>query len=343
MKTRERKSGSNGRHPMVGEGKGSAFRLRSLTTAIVALGVGAVSVHGQLTTYSFGGGANAFTMDFVTVGNPGNANDASAPNFTSHGAVPYIFEMGKYEVSESMITKAIAGGLTGVSMTFTRGADKPATTIGWFEAALFVNWLNTSTGRQAAYRFDGSGNFLLWDSADAWQTGGENLYRHKNAFFFLPSENEWYKSAYYNGVAGVYYDYPTGSDTAPTAVASGTTAGTAVYNGQAAPANITIAGGLSPYGTMGQGGNVLEWMESAFDGSNNSTTEDRPLRGGSFVNASSSLLSSSRTQFPPGVDAATVGFRVAVVPEPSQYGLALAGVALGFAVSLRRTRPGGQS
>lgn len=39
----------------------------------------------------------------------------------------------------------------------------------------------------------------------------------------------------------------------------------------AGPADITLAGGLSPYGTMGQGGNVYEWMETEDDLANNST------------------------------------------------------------------------
>ena len=47
--------------------------------------------------------------------------------------------------------------------------------------------------------------------------------------YFLPSVDEWYKAAYLRPMHGVYYDYPTGSDTSPTAVASGTAADTAVY------------------------------------------------------------------------------------------------------------------
>ena len=72
-----------------------------------------------------------------------------------------------------------------------------------------------------------------------------------------------YKAAYYDATAGVYYEYPTGSDTAPTPVASGTAAGTAVYQqpDSQGPADITLSGGLSPYGTMAQGGNVSEWQE----------------------------------------------------------------------------------
>jgi hypothetical protein len=37
----------------------------------------------------------------------------------------------------------------------------------------------------------------LWSSAQAWQVGGQNLYRHKDAYYFLPSEDEWYKAAFH--------------------------------------------------------------------------------------------------------------------------------------------------
>ena len=94
-----------------------------------------------------------------------------------------------------------------------------------------------------------------------------NLYRNSLATYFLPSVDEWYKAAYYDPTSGAYFDYPTGSNAAPTPVASGTAAGTAVYTRPFGdgPADITLAGGLSPYGTMGQGGNVLEWEETDFD------------------------------------------------------------------------------
>jgi hypothetical protein len=84
----------------------------------------------------------------------------------------------------------------------------------------------------------------------------------------LPSEHEWYKAAYYSGGGTTYFDHATGSDVIPTAVASGTGAGTAVYlqSFAAGPAAITEAGGLSAYGKMGQNGNVLEWHESASSG-----------------------------------------------------------------------------
>ena len=51
---------------------------------------------------TFGGGANTFQIDFVTIGNPGNAADTTgAPN--PAGAVGYNYNMGKFEVSDGDI------------------------------------------------------------------------------------------------------------------------------------------------------------------------------------------------------------------------------------------------
>ncbi len=204
--------------------------------------------------------------------------------------------------------------------------SQPAANISWYEAAAFVNWLNTSTGNQAAYdlTFSGSWSMNLWSSGQAWTAGGENLYRHKDAYYFLPSENEWYKAAYYNPGGANYFLYPTASSSVPTAVDSGTSAGSAVYNGAAfSPAAVTNAGGLSPYGTMGQGGNVWEWNETAFDGTNSSSSEDRAVRGGGWFDSEFGLRSSGRGFDVPSVEDDYIRFRVASVLEPSTAVLVL--------------------
>jgi formylglycine-generating enzyme required for sulfatase activity len=240
----------------------------------------------------------------------------------------------------------VAGGLTNVTAGAWTG-DQPAGNISWYEAAAFVNWLNTSTGHQAAYDLTWNGSawtMNLWSSADAWQAGGENLYRHKDAFYFLPSEDEWYKAAYHknDGVTANYFLYATGSDAAPTPVASGTLSGSAVYNAQSAPAVISQAGGASPYGTIGQGGNLWEWSESSDDGLNNSPTANRVVRGGSYQNLTSEPYlradwggydNPNTDNLVPGV----IGFRVASIPEPSA-GLLIFGA--GLLLSSRRRRIG---
>ena len=274
---------------------------------------------------TFGTSGNEFTIDFVNIGNTSNAADT-----TSYGAVPYEYRASIYEISQNAITKATASGMANV----TAGAwsnNQPAANISWYEAAAFVNFLNTNSGKTAAYNltFSGSWSMALWSSEQAWTAGGTNLYRNKNAFYFLPSENEWYKAAYYNPAGSNYFLYPTASSNAPTAVASGTNAGTAVYNSAASvPATVNSAGGLSPYGTMGQGGNVWDWTESALDGTNSSPSEDRARRGGSWGNLVNDLRSSTRYYWAPSLDSNQIGFRVASVPEPSTAVLVLLGAGM---------------
>jgi formylglycine-generating enzyme required for sulfatase activity len=232
-----------------------------------------------------------------------------------------------------MITKYNAnfGTANGLAITKdNRGVNKPATSVSWNEAARFVNWLNTSTGNPAAYKFATGGvndNIALWTSGDAGYDAS-NPYRNSLAKYVLPSSNEWYKAAYYNPNDSTYYDYANGSNTAPTAVASGTTAGTAVY-GQSydqGPADVDQAGGLSPFRVMGLGGNVFEWEETSFFLNNGSGSSSRGIRGGYWHFGSTDMLSSTRNIGSlPGVDTnANVGFRVAslsssaaAVPEPS--------------------------
>ena len=251
------------------------------------------------------------------------------------------------------IYNALSGG---PSITYTslasyggNGPDKPATGVSWNEAARFVNWLNTSNGYSAAYNFTTGGsndNIALWTISDSGYNPA-NPFRNSNAYYFLPSEDEWYKAAYYdpnaNGGTGGYWDYATGSDTVPTAVTGGTASGTAVF-GQTqgtGPAIITNAGGLSPYGTMAQNGNVGEWHESAYTAPNDSASESRVARGASWTSniSGASLLATNRgnPSAPTTAEYANVGFRVAsvVIPEPSACLLTLLG-ALG--VVLRRKR-----
>lgn len=285
---------------------------------------------------TFSSGPNGFTIDFVNIGNAGNSRDLGAGGgiySTEFGGVGYDFRIGRTEISQDMITKATNSGLTIVTAGEWVG-NQPAAGVTWYEAAHFVNWLNTSTGHQAPYQLNANLTGLtLWSSADAWQLGGENLFRHKDAYYVIPSEDEWYKAAFHknDGVTANYWDFAGGSNTVPLAVSNGSLANTAVYNHTLGPANVNDNGGFSPYGTRGQDGNVWEWQESAFDGANNLGSEGRTVRGGFWDGTSVALRSSAlgRTNFGPATQSNTIGFRVAsVIPEPSSAVLLLASGAL---------------
>jgi len=270
----------------------------SATMLLLAASAGVMPVSTMADT--FGTGGNTFTMDFVTIGNPGNAPDTTgAPN--PAGSVGYVFQIGTYEVSRDMITKANNAGSLGLSLadmatSGSNGANRPATGVSWNEAARFVNWLNESSGFSAAYKFSTQptkNGYVPNESLTLWQAGdagynAANPYRNSNAHYFLPSTDEWYKAAYYNSGNNTYFDVPTGSSGVPgglwQGVAGGTTPGTAVYNQPylQGPADVENAGGLSPYGTMGQGGNVFEWNETDLSGINDDAESARVIRGGAW-------------------------------------------------------------
>ena len=296
---------------------------------------------------TFGTGSNQFTMTFVPIGNPGNAADTTGdPN--PAGSVAYNYNMGKYEVSRDMIIKANAEGNLGITVPDMvnwygiqgNGADQPIAGVSWNQAARYVNWLNTINGFSAAYKFalqpgqpgyNSNANIELWNGSD-FGFNGSNPFRNSLAKYFLPSMDEWYKAAYYdpnaNGGKGGYWYYPTGSDTVPTPVSGGTTAGTAVYLQpySQGPADITNVGGLSPYGVMGMGGNAREWLETELDLVNNSPLASRVERGGAWHDISSFILSASfRDNDPPFVNDRHIGFRVASIPEPSSAALLMLG------------------
>lgn len=279
---------------------------------------------------SFGSGVDQFDIEFVLIDNPNNLDDTTgAPN--PAGNVEYSYRIGKYEISEEMIDKA--NFLGGLALTHdNRGANKPATSLSWTEAAFFVNWLNTSTGHSPAYKHDGS-NFVLWQFGDVGYNPANKL-RNKRAKYFLPSTDEWYKAAYYDPNLNIYYDYPTGSNDVPDGIdfMGDTTFDAVFYDGSLDffPNDITDVGKLSPNGTAGQGGNVWEIEEPTPDSFFHSPLSTTGVRGGDWGGPSSLLLSS----FYGGVDLFNelpwYGFRVASavnIPEPQSLSIVLMLVA----------------
>ena len=102
-------------------------------------------------------------------------------------------------------------------------------------------------------------------------------------------------------------------------MASGTEPATAVYlqDESQGPADITQAGGLSPYGIMALAGNVREWQETEFDRDNDDGSADRRTKGGSWwFNSTLPLSSSFVFTDHPTNQQRDLGFRVASLPNP---------------------------
>ncbi|MGD2110789.1 MAG: SUMF1/EgtB/PvdO family nonheme iron enzyme, partial [Phycisphaerae bacterium] len=101
--------------------------------------------------------------------------------------------------------------------------DRPVNYVSWGDAARFCNWLHNGqpTGQLTGNPTQDAG---LTEDGSYYLNGATNdaalllIDRKPDATWVIPSEDEWYKAAYHynDGVTGNYWDYPTGSNTAPT-------------------------------------------------------------------------------------------------------------------------------
>ena len=248
---------------------------RSLFLVVIFIGAAAAD------TVEFGTGDDRFTLEFVTIGAPGNPPDTDNRLADPLGAVDYEYQISKFETPcEAMSVALRAGGLPLLPSDFNGGVwctpgENPL--IGSeIRVIHFVNWLNTSAGFEPPYLLNTSQNrkgvFLPWPE-DSPAYNPQYPIRNAGARYFISSADEWYKAAYYDPIGEVYYDYATGSDELPVSVISGTDPGTAIIcasgPGNCAAGNVPntmvdvrAAGGLSPFGTMGQTGNGSEYEEN---------------------------------------------------------------------------------
>ena len=311
------------------------------------------------------GTVQAVTIDLVPVGNPGNAGEQSRlqnGDATYYGAVDYVYQIGKYEVTNAQwrefltakaavgdpyglyntemagtyggISRSGAGTITNPYVYTAKGGDsnwdnRPVNWVSFWDAARFCNWLHNGQGNgdTETGAYINIGNQITFA-------------RQENAKWFIPTENEWYKAAYHknDGKTGNYFDYPTGSDSEPSNDLNtpdpGNNANFYQYYGWTIGSPYYTKVGEfenseSPYGTFDQGGNVFEWNEAILYGSS------RGLRGGSWDVDSYRLAASYRGDDYPTYDGRRVGFRVASVPEPGSLAL-LAGIALGTLLYWKR-------
>lgn len=316
--------------------------------------------------------APAVTIDTVPVGEAGNANDPLTGNL--YGGVAYAYRIGATEVTNAQyvdflnakaasdplglynpsMNSDVRGGIvrSGVDGSFTYApkanmADKPVNYVSWYDAIRFANWVGNGQGAGSTE----TGAYTLGIlGAGGVPTSGSTIARNPSATWFLTSESEWYKAAYFQraaqgGDADDYWLYPTATNSAPT-LATASSVGdvsnpgrnvananlSADWNGR--DGNVTTVGTAGPlstgfFGTSDQGGNVWEW--ALVSGAN------RGVRGGSFFVDAINLQSSQRSNGMPTAEFATFGFRVATVPEPGTLVIAALGAIGLLAICVRRT------
>ena len=296
------------------------------------------------------------SLQFVTVGDPGNAPDSSNP-YGTFGPVPYVYQMGKYDVTvgqyvqflnsvaatdtyglyNSSMTKvlptigiaqsgnpgsysySITAGWTGISDA--QAANCPIFEVTWGDAARFCNWLQN--GQPSGSEGNGTTETGAYTLSGAVSNAAlMTINRNPGAVYFIPSENEWYKAAYYKGggTNAGYWTYATQSNATPTNILSATGTNNANFYGYIVGNTsytytdgtdfLTPVGALAaspgPYGTFDMAGDVWQWNEAITLGS-------RVFRGGSWYDYSFDLPSSDRDYEAPSVVNYNLGFRVASI------------------------------
>jgi len=259
------------------------------------------------------------SIDWITVGNAGNAADP----LTGYGAVGYVYNIGTYEVTNAQYVEflnakgasnscgiftgtmgtvgAFGSNITqsGSSGTYTYSvtsayANLPVVGVTWFDAARFCNWLQNGQGNASmetgAYTLNGAISGVITVNAGAQ--------------VYIPSRDEWYKAAYFNGGTSTYSIYPNGQNVISHADANYLSGGLVDVG----------YGTASVCGTYGQGGNAWEWNDAVVD------SVDRELRGGDWtgveqmLGAFARLVRSNTILEDPAGEDENFGFRVASVP-----------------------------
>ena len=313
--------------------------------------------------------ATPITIDWVTVGNLENAADGNG-----RGRVDVEYRIGKYEVSIGQYTaflNAVAAtdtyslyntnlsstaSVRGISRSGGSGsyeyavigsADKPVTFVSWWDAARFANWMHN--GQPTGPQGDGTTETGAYTLAGA--TSGTAVARNSGARVFLPNTNEWYKAAYYSptkGGTGGYYSYAMQSDDVPGNVVGPDSNQANFLRNPGSIYSVTQSGSFdsnqnyltdggaytnsaSYYGTFDQNGNVYEWTDSA-------AASNVYAWGGAWNESVIYMSKSTPTLAATNWQADGYGFRLAAVPEPSTYAMALAGLACGGYSMFRRRK-----
>lgn len=314
--------------------------------------------------------ADAITIGTSYVGDPGNAADTS-----TYGSVSYGYNIATYDVTLSQYAEFLNSvaasdphvlyttqlgansNVDGITRSGTKGTyqytvfgggQRPVTWVDWYDAARFTNWLTNGQGsadtEHGVYSLSGviSVAPLPADHSALVGTGTK---------WFLPTQDEWYKAAYYKGGgpnAG-YWAYPFQSDSQPSANQTPGGANSANFNNgvyAVSQSTMLVSGisyltdvgaytsALSPYGASDMGGDVFQWNESLFSG----TILFSYLRGGAWDLDASYLAASYQDLVRPSFMGNNVGFRIAsisAVPEPSSITLVIVG-AIGLWCSRKR-------
>jgi len=248
---------------------------------------------------------------FVTIGNAGNAADTA--NGGIYGDVAYTYRISATEVTIAEFQLATDAGSGNENYWSGVGPNAPASYVSVYEAMKYCNWLTSGNVNNGAYVFS-SGVYQSTDRATALGT--------YSTVFALPTEDEWYKAAYYTGNGGDLWSlYANGTDTVPAKGGGATGWNYGYVNSAPNYTRDTALGSVEQNGTYNMMGNVWEWMEDS----------DGVIRGGCYGSNEDALRSSNRDTGVPSLEYFSIGFRVVAIPEPATaLILALGGAVIGL-------------
>ena len=219
-------------------------------------------------------------IEYVTVGNPGNNLDQPQGDPPlEFGAVGYAYRIGKFKVTVAQYAaflnaRAAADpfALYNENMEITRAGEDGSYTyavqegkanrpIRWVEPVdglRFCNWLHNG-GLQTSDTETGAYTFSDPDTPGTRNTGAK---------VFLPTENEWYKAAYYDpgkDGAGGYWLFAVRADDVTAELPPGGPQSAnfdAVNTDDGGTTDVgAYTSASSYYGTFDQTGNTWEWLE----------------------------------------------------------------------------------
>ena len=182
--------------------------------------------------------------------------------------------------------------------------------ISWFSAARFANWLHNGATATASTE---TGAYTL-----NYATSGV-FTKNANARWWIPSEDQWYKAAYYDPTkagSNKYWKYPTRSDALPVAEAFPGGSNSANYDSPPALEGKRItpvgvyAGSVSYYGTYDQAGLMWEWNDAVYT-DYESKPITRGMRGGSWSLGMINVSKFGPRDYEPSYDDDDSSFRLA--------------------------------
>lgn len=330
-------------------------------------------------------------LPMVDVGDPGNPGDPS----TGHGSVGAGYRIGRFEVRNAdyaAFLNSVArfgdphglwsptnspmygisrsgSGTVGSPFLYSVDvgyADLPVTYVNYYDAARFANWLHNGQP-DTGYATNGTTETGSYTFSGATGIPGRN----PDATWVLPSQEEWYKAAFYDPTASAtsnFWTYATRSDAIPNSRrpntndansanffrnATGDPAGDFLNDGYGVTGEATLRagtnyltevggyeGGFSYFGTFDQGGNVWEWTETT----TNLSGSIYGIRYGGSWALGAVFMSAVNLDFDDPLDRHDdVGFRLVLIPEPGVGPWVLCGAGLAAIwVGLRRWRGSGR-